>query len=140
MKRMEAEYVDRFDRLDSIESVRRARERLARGTPMLFFAEGTTSHTPGLLPFHMGAFVTSAKTGVPLVPVAISGTRSILRSDSWFPRRGQVRVVIGDVILPDQQMETWKAAKQLREACRNFILAHSGEQVSAMNARLLETT
>ena len=37
------------------------------GRSLMFFAEGTVARMPGLLPFYMGAFVTAAKAGVPMV-------------------------------------------------------------------------
>jgi len=50
---------------------------------------------PGLLEFPIGAFLTAAQLGLPVVPITICGTRSILRSDFWLtgtclqnPRKG----------------------------------------------------
>ena len=36
----------------------------------------------------MGAFVVAAQTGVPVLPVALAGTRDVLREGHWLPRRG----------------------------------------------------
>ena len=92
---------------------------------MLFFPEGTFKRAEGLLPFRMGAFVVAAQAGVPVVPLAISGTRSILRGGQWFPRRGTVRLVIGKPILP--LGADWGAALRLREAARAQILRDCDE-------------
>ena len=46
----------------------------------------------------MGAFVTVAKTGVPVNPTAIRGVHSMLRDDSGFPRPGTITVTIGKTI------------------------------------------
>jgi 1-acyl-sn-glycerol-3-phosphate acyltransferase len=76
--------------------------------------------------------VAAAEAGVPVVPVAIRGTRSMLRSDSWFPRRGAIAVTIGPPIAPpdregDTAAEPWALALNLRRAAREFILARCGE-------------
>jgi hypothetical protein len=92
---------------------------------MLFFPEGTFGRAPGLRPFRLGAFVVAAQTSVPAVPLGISGTRSILRSGQWFPRRGTVSLTIGPPIMP--QGSDWTAAIALREGARAQILGYCGE-------------
>ena len=67
----------------------------------------------------MGAFVAAAESGVPVVPVTINGTRSILRADSRFPHRGQLRVVIGSAVEPTG--DDWEAAIGLRNAIRDQV-------------------
>ncbi|MHB8346804.1 MAG: lysophospholipid acyltransferase family protein [Acidiferrobacterales bacterium] len=59
---------------------------------LVFFPEGTHTRIPGVRPFHTGAFYVAVETGCPVVPIAIRGTRSILRGDQWFPRHAAVRV------------------------------------------------
>jgi 1-acyl-sn-glycerol-3-phosphate acyltransferase len=80
----------------------------------------------------MGAFVTAAQANIPVVPISIRGTRSMLRSGSWFPRRGRITISIGEVIRPDELPETvqsdrWQLALALREKAREYILHHCGE-------------
>lgn len=92
----------------------------------MFFPEGGFTRVTGVMPFHMGAFVAAAEAGLPVVPVAIRGTRSILRADSWFPRRGNITVVIGETIMP-RAGARWIAAGVLRDEARRHILRHCGE-------------
>jgi len=87
--------------------------------------EGTFSRAPGLRPFHMGAFVIAAKAGIPVIPVAIRGTRSILRGSSHFARRGIVSITICEPIQPEGC--EWIDAIKLRDAARSEILHHCGE-------------
>ncbi len=87
---------------------------------------------PGLLPFRLGAFETAAEANLNVVPIAIRGTRSILRADSWFPRPGKVRVKIGAPIQPDSlAMEDtnnqWQRTIALRNQARTWILRYCGE-------------
>lgn len=85
----------------------------------MVFAEGTFTRVPGLREFRMGAFLAAAESGVPAVPVTINGTRSILRADSRFPHRGQLRVVIGTPVEPIG--DDWEAAIALRNAVRDQV-------------------
>jgi 1-acyl-sn-glycerol-3-phosphate acyltransferase len=73
----------------------------------------------------MGAFLTAAEAGVPVVPVALSGTRGILGGDTPRLRRGSIRVVVGAPLWPEGR--DWQAAVRLRDAARERILRHCGE-------------
>jgi 1-acyl-sn-glycerol-3-phosphate acyltransferase len=91
----------------------------------VIFPEGTFRRAPGLLPFRMGAFVAAAEAGVPVVPVALRGTRSLLRGDDWFPRRGEATMVVEPPISP--RGAGWAEAVALRDQTRAAILRHCGE-------------
>jgi len=78
-----------------------------------------------VMPFHMGAFLAAAEADRAVVPIALSGTRSVLRSESWFPRRGPVRVAITTPVFPEGA--DWAAAIKLRDAARARIVGKSGE-------------
>jgi 1-acyl-sn-glycerol-3-phosphate acyltransferase len=119
-RRLGTEFVERFDPQRGVEDTDRVLQAVRQGRSMLFFPEGTFGRAPGLRPFRMGAFVVAAQTGVPLVPMGITGTRSILRAGQWFPRRGAVSVTIGTPILP--QGSDWTAAIALRNAARTQML------------------
>ncbi len=78
----------------------------------------------------MGAFIAAAEAGLPVVPIVIRGTRSMLRADSWYPRRGSVRIHVGPPIEPpavESAEDRWEAALELRRASREYILQYCGE-------------
>ena len=125
LSRMDVEFIERFDIKRGVADARRVAQAAARGKSLLFFPEGTFQRMPGLLPFHMGAFVTAAEAGMPVVPVTIRGTRSKLRSGSLLPRRGAISVTVGKPITP--KGSDWSAAIELRDAARKDILRHCGE-------------
>jgi 1-acyl-sn-glycerol-3-phosphate acyltransferase len=132
LQNIHAEFVDRFDTSKSVRDTRRLSHLLKQGHALAFFAEGTFTRVPGLMPFHLGAFSVAAEAGVPVIPVAIRGTRSILRSDSWFPHHGSINIEVGEPIDPRDFMQeadndTWRVAISLRDHSRSFILRHCGE-------------
>jgi len=64
------------------------------GGSVAIFPEGNYGpEEGGLMPFHKGFAHFAIKAGVPVVPVALSGTK-----DLWFRKR--IKVVIGELILP----------------------------------------
>lgn len=125
LSRIGAEFVERFDVRQGTADAERLSRRAAGSTPLFFFPEGTFTRYPGLLGFHMGAFITAAANDLPVVPITIRGSRSVLRSDDWFPRRGPLAVIIGKPLTGSG--EGWEAALALRNQAREEILRHVGE-------------
>lgn len=125
LSRLDVIFVERFDAQKGVEDACRIAQLAVTGKRPLFFAEGTLQRMPGLLPFQMGAFVTAAQAGIPVLPLTIRGTRNKLRGGSWFPRKGAVSIIIGKPEMPTGS--DWKAAVKLRDAVRSEILRHCGE-------------
>ena len=134
LRRLGAEFVERFATQQSAEDATRMAGAAAKGRPLVFFPEGTFTRMPGLLPFHLGAFAAAARARVPVVPVAIRGSRSLLRAGQWFPRRGALLVTIADPILPPLDIpDIFAAAINLRDGARAAILRHCGEPDAEMS-------
>jgi 1-acyl-sn-glycerol-3-phosphate acyltransferase len=125
LKRLGTAFVERIDPAAGVEDTRSLIGALGRGQALVFFPEGTFDRRPGLRAFHMGAFVAAAEAGVPVVPVAIRGTRAILRGDSAFARRGRIGVLFGRPLSPGGR--DWRAALDLRDRARKAVLAACGE-------------
>ncbi len=132
--RIETRYVDRNDKRRHPADARELLQTACAGRSLLFFPEGTLTRIPGLLPFHTGAFVTAAEAGLPVVPISILGTRSILCDQSRFAHRAAVRVVIGKPLAPTGS--DWAAAVALRDAAREAMLDHLDEPDLAGKASL----
>ena len=69
--------LDRSDGRKALKSMRIAAERIAAGTSVVIFPEGTRTLDGSLLPFKRGAFLLAARAGVPIVPFTINGSREI---------------------------------------------------------------
>ena len=118
-------FVERFDVGASVEAAHDLNLRAAQGESFAFFSEGTFRRESGLREFHLGAFVAAASAGTPVIPVALRGTRSVLRDGQWLPRRGLIQIVVMPPIVPDGR--DWDAAVRLRERTRAAILGACGE-------------
>ncbi len=129
LRRLETCFVERFDRSRSISDARTLLGGPRQGASPVFFPEGTLTRIPGLRPFHMGAFQFACEQSLPVVPVAIRGTRSVLRDGSWFPHPATITVTIGQPIKSTAApaADNWGRACWLRDQCRRFLLAHIGE-------------
>ena len=125
LSRLGAYFVERRLGDKGAEDAERTLAALRAGEALAIFPEGTFRRAPGLLPFRMGAFVVASRAGVPVVPVVLAGTRNILRSEQWLPRRGPVRVTIGPPI--QRRGDDWKTAVELRDATRGWMRDHLAE-------------
>jgi len=122
LQRLGAEFVERFDVKRSVEDANRMAEAAQLGRSLAVFPEGTFVARPGLLPFHLGAFLAAARAGVPVLPVTIRGSRTLLPDLAWWPQRGAIEVEIGAPIMPlADTADLFAAAVKLREAARAEI-------------------
>jgi 1-acyl-sn-glycerol-3-phosphate acyltransferase len=126
LQRLDTLFVARFDARRSADMAEEFANLLAQGRSLAFYPEATFRAEPGLLPFHMGAFVAAAESGVPVLPVAIRGSRAILCADSNFPHHGAVQVVIEPSRQP--RASGWAEAARLRSEVRAAIARHCEEK------------
>jgi 1-acyl-sn-glycerol-3-phosphate acyltransferase len=70
-----------------------------RGVSLLIFPEGGRSHDGQLAEFKEGAAYIAIRSGVPLVPIALKGTREVLPFGSGHVRAGSVTMRIGEPVL-----------------------------------------
>jgi 1-acyl-sn-glycerol-3-phosphate acyltransferase len=93
------------------------------GAPLLVFPEGTFVAAPGLLPFHLGAFLAAAQAGLPVLPLTLTGTRHLFGADHWWPRRSALALHVGRPIEPAQGLGVFAAAVRMRDAAEAVIAA-----------------
>lgn len=92
MKRCGFIPIDRTRRQSAIQSLRLAASRIQAGRSVIVFPEGTRSKDGTLQPFKKGPFHLALAAGVPVVPVAISGSWDVLRPGDWRVHPGPVSV------------------------------------------------
>jgi 1-acyl-sn-glycerol-3-phosphate acyltransferase len=91
--------IDRGDRSTARQSFASALARIRAGTSILLFPEGTRAMADVLLPFQRGGFLLALKTGLPIVPVGIRGSRSVQPKGSLAIRPGPIEVQYGAPIV-----------------------------------------
>ncbi len=121
-----------FNREDSQARLQQAEEieqTLRRGESVFVFPEGTFSAQAGVRPFHLGAFKAAIAAERPIVPIALAGTRQVLRDYTWLPRRAPISITICPPILPLSDASDWKEIVRVRDAARNTIARFAGESL-----------
>ncbi len=125
LRRLGTLFARRLDALGGLEDTENQVASAKSGVRIVSFPEGTFARMPGLLGFRLGAFKVAVEAGVPVIPLTISGSRSVLRGGQWFPRRAPVRIHIGKPVSPEGS--GFEAALRLRDTVRSRILAESRE-------------
>jgi 1-acyl-sn-glycerol-3-phosphate acyltransferase len=125
LRRLGTLFAEREDAGKGVQDTAAAIEAVRSGQGLVVYPEGTFRRAPGLRPFKIGAFLVAAQAGVPLLPVAIRGTRSILRDGQKVIRPGLASISIGAPLLA--ATASWQAAVQLRDRTREEILRGCGE-------------
>jgi 1-acyl-sn-glycerol-3-phosphate acyltransferase len=125
LRRIGAKFVERFVASGSARDARTLLRAASAGESLAFFPEGTFVREPGLGRFRPGAFAAAIKGELPVVPVAIKGSRTVLPSGTLLPRKGCLEVVILNAIGPAELAFANNAA--LAEAARQQLLGVLGE-------------
>lgn len=94
--------VDRSNRESAIASIDKAVTALKGGRPFLIFPEGTRSPDGHLLTFKKGPFFMAQQSGMPIIPVTISGTKERMRKGSLRIVPGVVHVHYHAPVMPSE--------------------------------------
>jgi len=75
-------------------ALHRAKQLLVQGLALVMFPEGGRSQSVQLQPAFSGSALIAVRSGVPILPVGITGTENI-KGIAWLFRRPQITVNIG---------------------------------------------
>ena len=86
--------INRFNRESAFKSIDEIASKMKNGVSVMIFPEGTRSDDGNLKPFKKGGFIMAVDSGVPIVPLILRGTRSIMAKGSWRINPGNVTLSI----------------------------------------------
>jgi 1-acyl-sn-glycerol-3-phosphate acyltransferase len=115
-----SQFVERFNRHKGGVDARRVLKLAAAGQSLVFFPEGTFNEIRQIGKFLGGAFATAERLGLPVVAVAIHGTRAVLPPGGVTVNRSAVRVEILEVLTPSDA----------RQRSRELIARAVGERLA----------
>jgi 1-acyl-sn-glycerol-3-phosphate acyltransferase len=111
--------IDRFNRSSAFESLKRAAETIRGGVNVMIFPEGTRSLDGKIRSFKKGGFIMTIDAGVPIMPIVIQGTYSIMPKNRLLIRPG---AVVLEILEPVETCGYIRANKDaLIEKVRNNI-------------------
>jgi 1-acyl-sn-glycerol-3-phosphate acyltransferase len=83
--------IKRGKRESVVSALQGCRDRLGKKVSVMIFPEGTRSMTEELLPFKDGAFKLAIESQVPILPIAVAGTRDCMAKHSFAFRRARAK-------------------------------------------------
>jgi 1-acyl-sn-glycerol-3-phosphate acyltransferase len=119
----------REDPQERLQQAEQIEDALRRGESVFVFPEGTFTAQSGLRPFHLGAFKAATAAQREIVPIALEGTRHILRDGTWLPYPGRVTITISQPIPPPPSTEDWQQIVRMRDSARETIARFAHEPV-----------
>ena len=117
--------VDRKDPDSRATVLVRAERRLKQACSVMFFAEGTRSRDGRVKAFHDGAFRLAIAAGVPVLPLAVDGTKDALPTDGWQFNAADCRLHVFAPI--ETSAMTPEDVPALRERVREQIIRQLAE-------------
>lgn len=114
--------IDRGDSREAMESLERVARQIREGVSVLLFPEGTRTRDGKLQPFKRGAFALAVRSRVPIVPVTVNGSYSILPKKKLRINRGEIELIFH----PPLATDGWSGREgelQLMERVRSVIAA-----------------
>lgn len=125
IRRMGVRFVNREQPRSAARATLGLIREARHGGSLAIFPEGTFRRQPGLMPFFTGAFLIAAKAGIPVVPVAMRGTRRLLAEAAPWPSWSTVEIDVLEPIQP--QGASRDEAERLRQRAFECINRHCGE-------------
>lgn len=86
--------IDRQRPREALKGFDQAAKRIREGNSVVMFPEGGRSRTKEMLRFKGGSFYLAIRSGVPIVPITLNGTRAVLKPDTYHVRPGQTEMII----------------------------------------------
>jgi 1-acyl-sn-glycerol-3-phosphate acyltransferase len=128
-------FVDR-QHPDRAGILRRWRALVSEGLSLLIFAEGTRSGDGRVARFKAGSFLLAIEAGLPIVPLAVIGTREVMPKGRLRTEPAEVRLIVHDPIQPPAiEAPTTQDAKALADRV-HAIVARSVDTLQ--NCRIAE--
>jgi 1-acyl-sn-glycerol-3-phosphate acyltransferase len=106
------------------ESLRACTDIIDGGSPLVMFPEGQRRSGPIVETLFDGTAFVASKTGVPVVPVGIGGSETVMPKGAKFLKRSPLVMIVGDPIPAPERTE---AGRVPRTAVRDLTVALQAE-------------
>ena len=110
MKRLYCLFLKRDDMKASLKTILQAIEYVKQGVSICIFPEGTRGDSDEMAPFKEGSLKIAEKAGCPIIPMAITHTRDIIKDHIPFVKPTHVTIQYGTPVYPNELPKEEKRA------------------------------
>lgn len=119
--------VDRKNNKNAIESLEKLRSDMDQSPrSVAIFPEGTRSRNGELQDFKKGAAIFGINTGMPIIPVAITGSYSWWKKSFFSKDLNIIKIIFGDPI--DTKNSSYEDRNKITMSIKNEIIKLANEQ------------
>jgi len=129
LERMGHIYVGKKKRKQRDLTLQESLKKLKKGSSVVIFPEGTRSKDGYLQRFHKGGAIIAMRSGMPILPVTINGSRFVLPKGTLALMPGKIEVIVGESI--DSGMFGENEKNQLRAGVKSAIQQNLNLQYGA---------
>ena len=102
--------IDRKGTRDTVRAMNEAAQKIRDGMSVVIFPEGSRSPDGSIQPLKKGGFTLAIKSKVPIVPVAVVGSREIMPKGRITVNPGKITIRIGPTIeTKELGLQDWKS-------------------------------
>jgi 1-acyl-sn-glycerol-3-phosphate acyltransferase len=112
--------IDRVGTRETVEAMNKAAERIRDGMSVVIFPEGSRSPDGKIQDFKKGGFTLAIKSKVPVVPLALTGSREIMPKQRLTAASGEIKIRVSRPI--ETLRYSMKDRKDLMEKVKETIL------------------
>lgn len=120
MEHLNCIFMDRKDIRQSLRAINKGANTLKEGYSLAIFPEGTRSEDGSLGKFKKGSLKLALKSGVPIVPITISGSNNMMKKNSLLIKPANVKIVISEPIYLEEFTKN-NNINELSDVIRNII-------------------
>lgn len=117
--------------------IRKCLSLLKHGKVVAIFPEGRRSKSGSLLPAMPGLGVLASRSGAPVLPVAIVGTREAYPPGRRLPRPGKVTLYVGQVLTPRRDAPADEVAASAMTAIAELLRSNGHADYLGADSQIL---
>ncbi|ACR80135.1 MULTISPECIES: 1-acyl-sn-glycerol-3-phosphate acyltransferase [Kosmotoga] len=117
VKRLDGVFIDRGNKIQTAAAIKRIFNILRNGGTIMLFPEGTRSLDGSIKKFKKGSLSIPHKLNIPILPVAIDGTKDIMKKGELLIHPAIVKIRILKPVYPGK----FNTEDELREEIRKMI-------------------
>jgi 1-acyl-sn-glycerol-3-phosphate acyltransferase len=126
--------VDRKNPVRALRVFARASKLMDQGLCLIVFPEGTRSRDGRVAPFKGGSFFLALRTGLPVVPLSVVGSRHVMLKGRLATYPGRVKLIVHEPIDTGTLADDPRAARDFAEQVRHVIAPSAESDVTASAA------